>query len=80
MMTMRFLVYLEPDEDGGYVVSVPSLPGCVSQGETVEEALEMIRDAIAGYIATLKAHGQPIPHGVEQGQFEVVEVMLEPAL
>jgi len=47
-------VELQPDlEDGGYVVECPSLPGCLSQGDTVEEALSMIRDAIRGHLAVL---------------------------
>lgn len=44
--TYDFKVLLEPDETGGYVVSCPSLPGCYSQGDTVEEALDNIKEAI----------------------------------
>ncbi len=59
---MRFKVVLEPDfEDGGYTVSCPALPGCHSQGDTREEALANIRDAIEGYLFSLKKHGLPIP-------------------
>jgi len=59
---MKFKVVLEPDlDDGGYVVSCPSLPGCYSQGDTVEEALENIREAIEAYVESLKKHGEPIP-------------------
>jgi predicted RNase H-like HicB family nuclease len=47
MATSRFAVLLEPDELGGFTVLVPSLPGVVTQGESVEEALENARDAIA---------------------------------
>ncbi|MBV9440652.1 MAG: type II toxin-antitoxin system HicB family antitoxin [Candidatus Eremiobacteraeota bacterium] len=47
MATSSFAVVLEPDEDGGFTVLVPSLPGVVTQGETVDEALENARDAIA---------------------------------
>ena len=68
----RFIVYLEPAEEGGCVVSVPALPGCVTQGETREEALEMARDAIAAYLASLAKHGEPLPHGL--GEIEAVEV------
>ena len=54
---MKYRVILEPDlEEGGFVVSCPSLPGCHSQGETREEALTNIRDAIEGYLASLKKH------------------------
>ena len=51
---MRFKVVLEKDEEvGGYVVSCPSLPGCYSQGETIEEALENIKEAIQACIESL---------------------------
>ena len=75
----HFLVYLEPAEEGGYIVSTPALPGCVTQGETKEEALAMIKDAIEGYIASLRKHGDPLPSGYEVGEFEVVEVEVESA-
>ena len=58
---MRQVILIPDLEDGGYVVEVPSLPGCYSQGETVEEALENIKDAIQGYIEILKSDGLPIP-------------------
>lgn len=55
-------VLLIPDlEDGGYTVEVPSLPGCISEGDIVEEAMENIRDAIRGYIEALEADGLPVP-------------------
>ena len=79
MSIARFLVYLEPAEEGGYIVSAPALPGCVTQGETKEEALAMIKDAIEGYIASLRKHGEPLPSGYETGEFEVVEVEVESA-
>lgn len=47
---MRFKVVLEPSEDGGYTVYVPSLPGCISEGETVEETLKNIQEAIELYL------------------------------
>lgn len=50
-----YSVELEPDlEDGGYIVECPTLPGCLSQGDTIEEALMMIRDAIRGHLAVLR--------------------------
>jgi len=56
-----FKVILEPDEMGGYVVTCPSLPGCYSQGETVEEALKNIREAIELCLEDMRAHGEEIP-------------------
>jgi len=47
---MRFKVVLEPSDEGGFTVYVPSLPGCISEGETVEEALENIRGAVGLYL------------------------------
>jgi predicted RNase H-like HicB family nuclease len=60
---MRYRVLIEVDESGTYVATCPSLPGCVSQGMTREEALKNIRDAVKGYLHSLDKHGEPIPHG-----------------
>ena len=51
---MRFKVILEPCEEGGYTVYVPSLPGCISEGDTVEESLENIKKAIKLYLEPVK--------------------------
>ena len=62
MKVMDFTVFLEPDEeDGGYVVTCPSLQGCYSQGETVEEALANIREAIELCLEDMEAHGESLP-------------------
>jgi predicted RNase H-like HicB family nuclease len=59
---MRYPVVLTPDlEDGGFVAECPALPGCVSEGDTVEEALANIRDAIEGCLATLREKGDAVP-------------------
>lgn len=59
---MRYTVLLERDEDEGvYVVSVPALPGCFTQGPTVELALERAREAIVGHVAALAEQGQTVP-------------------
>jgi predicted RNase H-like HicB family nuclease len=52
---------IESDEDGVFVAECPALPGCISQGKTRDEALANIRDAIHGYVESLKKHGEPIP-------------------
>ncbi len=70
---MKFRVRVDVDEDGVFVAEVPSLPGCVTQGSTRAEALANIREAIAAYLESLKAHGEPIPPSVDE---EVVEVSL----
>ena len=65
MPEYRYTVVFEPAEEGGYVVTVPALPGLVTQGNTREEALSMVKDAILGYIEALQKNGEDIP--VEQG-------------
>ncbi|MHB1470064.1 MAG: type II toxin-antitoxin system HicB family antitoxin [Thermoplasmataceae archaeon] len=62
---MKYTVVLEKDEDGIYVATVPALPGCISDGKTVEEALTNIREAIQGFIDDMKSDGEPIPGDVE---------------
>ena len=54
-------IILYPGEDGYWVAECPSLPGCVSQGSTREEAIQNIREAIQGYIATLEEDGLKVP-------------------
>ena len=68
---MKFLITLEEDEDGFIVAECPALPGCVSQGKTREEAIANIEEAIRGYIASLRKHGEPIP-STELAEVEVV--------
>jgi predicted RNase H-like HicB family nuclease len=68
---MKYRVLIEQDEDGVYVAEVPALPGCISQGQTREEAVENVREAIAAYLESLEVHGDPIPPPITE---EVVEV------
>jgi len=70
-LTVKFRVLIEQDEDGIFVANVPSLPGCVSEGKTRQETLANIREAIAGYIESLRAHDEPIPPSIGE---EVVDV------
>jgi predicted RNase H-like HicB family nuclease len=62
---MKYKVILEPQEEGGFTVYVPVLPGCVSQGETEEEALVNIREAIEVYLESLEARGITPPAVME---------------
>lgn len=57
----QYTVFLVEAEEGGYVVTCPALPGCVSEGETRDEAVQNIRDAIEGYLFTLQRHHEPLP-------------------
>ena len=57
----RFNLILRPEPEGGYTALAPALPGCVTYGRTLAEAREMAKDAISGYIASLRKHNDPIP-------------------
>lgn len=60
-MRYTYTVMLTPESDGGYVVEVPALPGCVTAGKTLTDALLLAEDAIRGYLAVLQEDGDPIP-------------------
>ena len=66
---MRFTVVLEQEEDGGFVVSVPALPGCVSQGNSRTEALANIREAIELYL-------EPVDDDLAEAGKDVREIVL----
>lgn len=61
MKEWSYTILFEPVEEGGYVVTCPALPGLVTEGDTLEEAREMARDAIRGYLESLQKDGLPIP-------------------
>ena len=67
----RYRVLIEQDEDGAFVAECPSLPGCVSQGRTRNEAVANIKDAITGYLESLRKHNEPIPPSVWEETVEV---------
>ena len=69
--TKKFAITLEQDEDGFIVVSCPALPGCHSQGRNDDEAIANIREAIRGYIASMRRHGEPVPTIKEVREIEV---------
>jgi len=70
---MKIRVFIEQDEDGRFVATCPALPGCISEGDTREEALANIEDAISGYVESLRKHGEPVPPPISE---EVLEVEL----
>lgn len=75
MKNYTYAILLEPDAtEGGYTVTVPSLPGCVTQGETIEEAIAMAKDAIRLFIETLVENGEPVPEEREHPQVITVSV------
>jgi predicted RNase H-like HicB family nuclease len=65
----QFTVIIERQPEGEYLVSVPALPGCYTEGGTLEEAREMAADAIRAYCASLLKHGEPIPVESPEEQF-----------
>ena len=68
---MKFRVIIEQDEDGIYVANCPTLPGCISQGKTRVEAQANIKEAIQGYLESLKKHDEPIPPPITE---EIIEI------
>lgn len=68
---MKYRILLEQGEDGVYVAECPTLPGCISQGSTRLEAVNNIKDAIKGYLESLKKHDEPIPPSIEEETVEV---------
>lgn len=73
-MARTFRVLLTPEEDGGFSVVVPSLPGCYTQGESVEEAISMAREAISLYVEGLEAEGEPVPDDSKSLEYSIVLV------
>ena len=63
---MKFLVVIERDEDGMYIVECPSVPGCVSQGKTEEEAIENIKEAIKACLEVRAEQGMPLTVAVKE--------------
>jgi antitoxin HicB len=68
---MKFRVIIEQDEDGIFVASCSALPGCISQGKTREEVHANIKEAIQGYLESLKKHDEPIPPPITE---EIIEI------
>ncbi|MDI6631413.1 MAG: type II toxin-antitoxin system HicB family antitoxin [Bacillota bacterium] len=74
MQAYRYTVIIEREEDGGFHAFCPALPGCHTQGESLEETLINIREAIQVYLESLKAHNEPLP--VEDILIKPIEVAL----
>ncbi len=68
MRILKYKTLLREEPEGGYTVFVPTLPGCITYGKDIKEALEMAKDAIEGYLLCLKEHGEEIP--TETGMLE----------
>ena len=70
---MRFRIIIEQDKDGIFVAQCTSLPGCISQGKTRNDAVTNIKDAIKGYLESLKKHKDPISPSIYE---EIIEVLV----
>jgi predicted RNase H-like HicB family nuclease len=68
LRNLNYRIFLRKEPEGGYTVLVPSLPGCVTYGDTIDEAVEKAKEAIELYIETMREHGEEIP--VEDNIFE----------
>ena len=68
---MKYRVLIEQDEDGVFVAEVLSLPGCITQGSTRDEAVSNAREAISAYLESLESHGDPVPPPIRE---EILEV------
>ena len=80
MKRSRYTIILHPEpEEGGCSATVPALPGCATQGETLEEAISSARDAIVLYVEDLRANGEPVPEEAAPTQAIIVEVTAEAA-
>ncbi len=69
-----YSVVVDPDPKGGYTVTVPALPGCITQAETIDECIAHAQEAIALYLEDLVASGEPIPEENEHPQLLLVTV------
>jgi predicted RNase H-like HicB family nuclease len=72
MMNVNYTVIIEPADDGTFSVYVPDLCGCVSTGTTRDDAINSIREAIAGHVQTLRDLGEPVPPPRSQSQIVAV--------
>lgn len=71
---LKYTAVFEPAEEGGFVATIPALPGCTTQGETFEETVSMIQDAISGYVQILKDEKLEVPMETEDAVFTKVSV------
>lgn len=70
----QFHIRFQRAEEGGYIVSIPEIPGCVTQAETFEEGLAMIKDALEGLLHVAIEHGDPIPEQFQDLVNELIPV------
>ena len=74
MTTLHYKILLRKEDDGTYTVIVPSLPGCLTFGHTVEDALEMAKEAIEGFIECMIARGEEVPVETDEAMICTIAV------
>ena len=72
MNTLNYRVILRKEPEDGYTVTVPSLPGCITYGDTVDEAIQMSKEAISLYLESLQEHGEEIPTDDETLEYTIM--------
>lgn len=77
---VTYTFHVEPAEEGGFWGHFPSLPGCFTQGETLEEVVSMAKDALAGYLECLLVHGDPIPLEKPQSERMVLDLPINASI
>ena len=72
MKQLNYRILLRKEPERGYTIIVPSLPGCVTYGENIEEAIQMAKEAIELYLESLQAHGEEIPTEKDMLEYTLV--------
>lgn len=80
MKEVTYTVHIESAEEGGFVAYFPALPGCQTQGETLDEVVAMAKDALVGFLQTLQERGQPIPEELTTSKHVGFEIPLSASL
>lgn len=80
MRDRAYRIHLEPEPEGGFTVTVPALPGCVTWGEDYDHALAMVREAIEGYLEVVVEMGEPIPVETINGPIDAVIRVTSPTV
>jgi len=71
-MQRTYRVLLTPEPEGGFTVTIPALPGCITHGEDIDHAIAMAKEAIELYVETLEAEGDPIPDDSRTFEYSLV--------
>lgn len=72
MIQRTYRVLLTPEPEGGFTVTVPALPGCITYGDSIDHSMAMAKEAIELYVETLKAEGDPVPDDSKTFEYSLV--------